>query len=498
MRNSELQNSAAPDPAQRASVAQACALLSTWTGIELRGSAPRRVGEFLSMRAEHLGYASTMDYVAFLKTQVPTAPEPQQLTNLVTNGLTCFWRDTPQLNALGTVFAELGRARARAGDPRPINVWCAGCSTGEEAYTVAMIGVDQGVGIHVLGTDINTESLNHAHCGVYGDWSLRRTDPQHHNRYFERVADGQWAITQSLSERVEFRRHNILSPAPLPPDGAKWDVILCRNVLIYFSERAMQTVMRLFAERIEADGYLLLGSSEQLHTGSLAEELVPFRAARQGGGFVYRLRRTPPGSTVGFSLSKPSATQTPQLHTPAIGTRFPDPYSGAFTPPHSSSLEEVTSDVGFQPSSQEAAEHLLESAIEHLAQGRMEAALACCEASASYDPFVPENYCLMGYMLGREGAFSQALATYRKALFLEPFNWVAALESGRIYMRIQDPTRARRAFRQALEGLRSGQPLSAGMARLGAAMSHAMTDASSAERFAERSMEQLRGSKFLD
>lgn len=486
MTDSQPQNSAAFDASKRASVTQACALLSTWTGMELRGSAPRRVGEFLSMRAEQLGYASTMDYVAFLKTQSPTSEEPQQLTNLVTNGLTCFWRDTPQLNALGTVFAELGKARAEAGSQQPINVWCAGCSTGEEAYTVAMIGVDQGVPIHVLGTDINSESLNHAHRGVYGDWSLRRTDPVHHARYFEQTADGQWAITQSLSEHVEFKLHNILSLAPFPPGGGKWDVILCRNVLIYFSDGAMQTVLRLFAERINPDGYLLLGSSEQLHTGNLAEELVPFRAARQGGGFVYRLRVTPPGSTVGFALRKPEPTQPLALKLPAAA------------PSYLSSLEEVTSDIGFQPSSQAAAEHLLENAIGHLEKGRMEAALACCEASASYDPFVPENYCLMAYMLGQEGAFSQALATYRKTLFLEPFNWVAALESARIYMRIQDPTRARRALRQALEGLHSGQPLSPGMVRLAGAMSHAMTDPQSAEAFATQYIKRLRGNKFLD
>ncbi|AWV91268.1 CheR family methyltransferase [Bradymonas sediminis] len=477
---------AASEAPQCPSVLQACSLLSTWTGMELRGSAPRRVEEFLSIRAEHLGYASTLDYVAFLKTQSPTDEEPQQLTNLVTNGLTCFWRDTPQLNALGTVFANLGKARAEAGDHRPITVWCAGCSTGEEAYTVAMIGVDNGVPIQVLGTDINTESLEHAHRGVYGDWSLRRTSPLHHTRYFEHTADGQWAITQSLSDLVEFRRHNILSPPPLPRGGGKWDVILCRNVLIYFSETAIQTVLRLFSEGLNPEGYLLLGSSEQLHTGDMAKELVPFRAARQGGGFVYRLSVTPPGRTVGFALRPPESSPVPKLKSPAM------------PPKYSTSLEEVTSDIGIQHSSQEAAELLLENAIDHLVDGRMEASLACCEASASYDPFVPETYCLMAYMLGLEGACSQALATYRKTLFLDPMNWVAALESARIYLRIQDPIRAKRALRQALEGLRSEPHLSAGMTRLNRALTQAMTDPESAEAFSKQYLERLRGNKFLD
>jgi chemotaxis protein methyltransferase CheR len=477
----------APAPGE-APMARACALLSGWTGLELRGSAPRRVEEFLTMRAEQLGYPSKVAYVDFLATQEPTDPEPQELTNLVTNGLTCFWRDTPQLNALGTVFKKLRDSRVADGQPRtqPINVWCAGCSTGEEAYTVAMIGADQDVPVHVLGSDINTESLRHAHEAVYGEWSLRRTDQAHRERYFNPVAGGRWAISEELSESVEFERHNILSPAPIPPGGGKWDVILCRNVLIYFSDEAMKTVLRLFSDAVDADGYLLLGSSEQLHTGNLAESLVPFRAARQGGGFVYRLRATPPGHTVGFSLRQLQRDPDPIPVPPTLDLNYRP------------TLEEETSDISFDTTSHEAAGNLLQTAIDHLANQRLEAALACCEATASYDPFVPENYCLMAYMLSREGAYPQALATYRKALFLEPFNWIAAVESARIYMRLQDATRARRSIRQALEGLRTGRQLSRGMRRLAGAMSHAITDRADAEAFCLQYAERLRGDKFLD
>ncbi|MFW6058118.1 MAG: CheR family methyltransferase, partial [Persicimonas sp.] len=272
-----------PFQASRLPVAQACALLSEWTGLELRGTAPRRVDEFLRTRATQLGYVSKDAYVQHLHGLDPRDEESQRLINLVTNGLTAFWRDLPQLDALKTVFDKLADSRSQA---RPINVWCAGCSSGEEAYTVAMIAAEQDVPVHVLGSDLNTESLGHAREGVYGEWSLRRTDPARRERFFTPTDDGRLRIAQELQKSVDFVHHNILEAPPEPPTGEQWDVIMCRNVLIYFSTEAIKQVLRHFSESIHNDGYLLLGSSEQLHTGNIPKALVPFRAARQGGGFV--------------------------------------------------------------------------------------------------------------------------------------------------------------------------------------------------------------------
>ncbi|QDG51471.1 hypothetical protein FIV42_12160 [Persicimonas caeni] len=482
-------------------VGEACGLLSSWTGLELRGTAPRRVAEFLRTRAEQLGYASMDEYVDYLSALAPTAEESQQLINLVTNGLTCFWRDKPQLHALETVFGKLSRARGSSetsAPMEPIKVWCAGCSTGEEAYTVAMIAEEHGVPVQVLGSDLNTESLRHARQGTYGEWSLRRTDDAHRQRYFERTGEGRYQISETLRRSVRFEHHNILSPPPTPggsssKDGSpgsqqdtKWDVVMCRNVLIYFSDEAMTKVLGHFADSMHQDGYLLLGSSEQLHTGGIPEALVPFRAARQGGGFVYRLRATPPGRTVAFPPRKPEPEPEPEPSLPTIEFNYPG------------SLEEDTTEITSDVTTQEAAHELLEMAVAHLDAGRKEAALACCEATASYDPFVPENYCLMAYMLAQEGATAQALETYRKVLFLDPFNWIAAVESARLQMRRGDARQAKRLLRQASEGLNSGRRLSRGTREVAEAMERALTDRDAALEFCEQYLERLRGEKFVD
>ncbi|MFW5968298.1 MAG: CheR family methyltransferase, partial [Persicimonas sp.] len=150
------------ESATNSAVSRASALLSEWTGLELRGATPRRVDEFLKTRAQQLGYDSKSAYVDHLQSLEPDDPESQRLINLVTNGLTAFWRDKPQLDALATVLDKLREGRS---NDQPVNVWCAGCSSGEEAYTVAMIADRHDVPTYVLGSDLNTEALASARRG---------------------------------------------------------------------------------------------------------------------------------------------------------------------------------------------------------------------------------------------------------------------------------------------------------------------------------------------
>jgi chemotaxis protein methyltransferase CheR len=460
-------------------VGVACDLLTEWTGIELKGSAPRRVDEFLRSRASQLGYPNKQEYLSHLGELDRSDPEPQRLINLVTNGLTMFWRDEPQLNAFASVVDEMSADMSSA---RPLQVWCAGCSTGEEAYTVAMIGEEHGVDVEVLGTDINTDYLRHARDADYDEWSLRRLSDQRRNRYFERGRGNDFKVVERLRNRVVFRRHNITMPAPRPRIGESWDVILCRNVLIYFAPVAFRRVLRSFGEALQENGYLLLGSSEQLLDDERAPDPMPFRAAQHGGGFVYRLASTPPGRTVHFGR-----------HFSELGEESSGDVEDELVPPpalsmSSDGLDEVTSDVGQSA----VVEHLFERALEHYSEQHIEAALASCEAATSYDPFVPETYCLMGFILARAGAHTQALDTYRKALFLDPFNWVAAIESARLYLDEGDANRARRALRQAKEGLDERPAPSAEMNKVLRTIDGSVTDHDSALALANEWLQRLR------
>ncbi len=404
-------------------------IISNLTGFDLHGTSPSRTLEFVRRRAESLNFPSAAMYLDELKNAAPSDPEPQRLINLITNGQTCFWRDEPQLEAYRAALREV----QQRGLKRPIRVWCAGCSTGDEAYTAAMIADEEGVEVQVLGTDINTEVLAHAALGRYDSWSLRRLDPARREAYFEQVAEGQWDISERLFQVVEFEQHNILKRAPDFPE--LWDVIMCRNVLIYFSSTARRLASENFAVGLDGDGYLILGSSEQLE-----DDWHLWRASRQADGFVYRHAQKDAGTTM-----------------PIVLPDFDDDFDTAFDDVPST-VEEDTVDFF----DLDAIQELLERAQTHRKRNELDMALACYEAAAGYDPFVPETYVLTGSLLEEQIAPIRAMEAYRKALFLEPFYWFAAFRLAKLHEQNNERGRAIQAYNQALEGLNHGKVLASG------------------------------------
>ncbi|MEZ4459405.1 MAG: CheR family methyltransferase [bacterium] len=393
-------------------VQQACELISKWSAFDLRSMAPRRIRDFVVRRSAALGYPSPSSYLAELAEASPSDPEPQRLINLVTNGLTHFWRDEPQLDALRYSLSEVS-TRVKG---RPVRVWCVGCSTGEEAYTVAMVARELQVAVKVLGTDINTEGLSHAALGRYSQWSLRKLEDRRRNQHF-RQHENQWEVSDVLMRSVEFRRHNVVERPPDTP--LTWDVVICRNVLIYLHEAAKERVAENFAIALDQDGYLILGSSEQLMGG---EEL--FRASKKEGGFVYRHLDKAPGTTQPLILDLEEES-IPVLIAEGLAK-----------------TQEIEDDA--------AVVHLVSSGLGQLATNP-ESALACFEAAACYDPFVLETYIHIARALAE--APERATEALQKALFLDPYQWYAAYEAGRIYEACGERRRAKIAYAQALEGI---------------------------------------------
>ena len=172
-------------------------------------------------------------------------------------GETSFFRHPEQLAAV--------RELQLAGVPRdrPLSIWSAGCATGEEPYTLAMELVDAGragLGDRILATDVSSRALAVAGEARYGEWSLRHLDPELRRRHFESHPP-QVRVRDPIREMVEFRRHNLVrDPAP----GSAFDLILCRNVLIYFRDETVARVISELSERLRPGGVLLVGVSESL------------------------------------------------------------------------------------------------------------------------------------------------------------------------------------------------------------------------------------------
>lgn len=411
-------------------VAMISELMERWTGFALVETTPIRVLETFERRAEALGYTSTYEYLQGLRSQPLESLEVQRIINVITNGLTAFWRDEPQLSALRFILSHLATHKTTG---EKITIWCAGVSTGEEAYTAAMIADEVGVDVQILGTDINTDFLATASAGIFSTWSLRRLSPKRRETYLQPLEDDRWRASHPAFESIAFRHHNLLSPPPHSQSFfGLWDIIMCRNVLIYFTPASTNQALRHMADSLSPEGYLLLGSSEQIHTEKLGPKAPQLRPIRQGGGFLYR-PSTETGKTIQPGRWEEELPQpVPQL-----------------TSPSDLGLEETTSDAG----ESHTVATLLRQAWSHYRDGSLELALACLEASLGYDPFQVESHCLMGSMLSSLGAEQEALSAFQKALFLDPHHWFASFRVATLQKSRGDAEEARIAYRRTLKSL---------------------------------------------
>jgi chemotaxis protein methyltransferase CheR len=205
--------------------------------------------------------------------------DPEAIAALVEHtlvGETAFWRHPAELAALG------GRLAAT---PGPLSIWCAGCATGEEAYSVAMALLESGRtgrGDHVLGTDVSERALARARAGVYPPRALRKLPPDLATRWLE-GAGGERRVGAEARAAVSFARHNLAAGAA--PAGAPFDAVLCRNVLIYFTPARAVAALHRLLEALRPGGLLVLGPVElQLAAG------MPLDWIEGGGATLLRRR----------------------------------------------------------------------------------------------------------------------------------------------------------------------------------------------------------------
>jgi chemotaxis protein methyltransferase CheR len=213
------------------------------------------------------------------------AAERQHLIDVVTIQETHFFRNPPQIRALRQhVLPELVR-RAVTSD-RPMTIWSAGCSTGEEPYSVAMMirelmPMATRDHVRILGTDVSASALAQAATAQYGRRAVQMAEPVDLARWFSVDGDS-YRVRDDVRSLVEFRLHNLITEAP-PFEPGEVDLLLCRNVTIYFNRDSTKALMDRFHTSLSDGGYLFLGHSETLWQMSDAFTLVPL-----GDAFVYR------------------------------------------------------------------------------------------------------------------------------------------------------------------------------------------------------------------
>jgi chemotaxis protein methyltransferase CheR len=258
-------------------------LIQTRFGLLFDGVRREILHSRLRPRLRELRLQSLREYYLHLRFHPDREEELSRLASLITNNETYFFRETQQFDMLIRHVLPPLKPRLRE---RPLKILCAGCSSGEEAYSLVI--AFQNAGLEMAGItweidahDVNPERIARGRQAVYDQGSLRACDPETRRRYFTLLA-GRYQLKDRHRAGVRFFETNLVAPDRTLRLGM-FDVILCRNMLIYFAQSAFDSIIDLFAQSLRPGGYLMLGHSE-----SLLDRNTPFVPVLLEGGVVYR------------------------------------------------------------------------------------------------------------------------------------------------------------------------------------------------------------------
>lgn len=232
------------------------------SGIVLGEQKKELVYSRIARRIRALNLSSFADYCQYLEQNKTT--EVSNFINSITTNLTSFFRENHHFEFLENT--ALDEIRQKHLSDRIIRIWSAGCSTGMEPYSIAMTCLNHmnmaGLDFKILATDLDSEVLAKAKAGIYSMDDVGNIQDKF-KKYFEVSKDGQNArMKEQVKEIIQFNRLNLLGDWPM---RHKFDVIFCRNVVIYFNKETQKELFSRYAEMLHAGGYLIIGHSESLH-----------------------------------------------------------------------------------------------------------------------------------------------------------------------------------------------------------------------------------------
>jgi chemotaxis protein methyltransferase CheR len=243
------------------------------TGQQLAGSRRWRIETALKGLMDENGFSNLEQLVAGLAAGTRPALAGA-VTEALLNNETFFFRDRLPFDLL--LKGALRRIEQARRVERRLSIWCAGCSTGQEAYSLAMSFAEDGrrwAGwtIDILATDISGSAIEQARSGLYSQFEVQRgLSVMQMLRWFEEVEGKQWRIVPDLRRAVRFQRHSLLDP---PPARGHFDVILCRNVLLYFPPATSRAALARMAEASAPGAALMLGAGETVM--NLSDDFIP-------------------------------------------------------------------------------------------------------------------------------------------------------------------------------------------------------------------------------
>lgn len=376
-------------------------------------------------------------------------------------GETYFFREKPSLETLGAqVLPQLLQARS---PERRLRVWSAGCSTGEEAYTIAimldrLIPDLQAWNITILATDFNPKVLRKAMQGVYGEWSFRDVPSWLRERYFTMGKDGHFEILPRIRKMVTFSYLNFADDVypSLSNNTGAMDIIFCRNVLMYFTAQRAKQVIGNFYRALVDGGWLIVSPAEASNA-----LFSPFAPVEFPGAVLYR--------KTADARSQPLVAGYPVLPLFEAAEAMSSMPPGALAEPASAILPEPPGDANpagnlstAQAGQAKARtnERVLPSrmARDCANQGRLGEALKWCEQAIAADKLDPAHHYLLAAILREQGRHDSAIQALMRALYLDPDFVLAHFALGNLHQSLGRNRHAQRHFENVLLLLREHPP----------------------------------------
>lgn len=409
------------------------------------------------------GYAQAQAYSHWLLAAPLTRVQIEMLASHLTVGETYFFREKRSLDILEQqILPEL--IRARAPSEKHLRIWSAGCCSGEEPYSIAML-LDRLIpdleqwNVTILATDINPQFLRKAAQGVYGAWSFRETPGWLKERYFTKRQDGRFEIQPRIRRMVTFSYLNLADddyPSPVNSTNAV-DLILCRNVLMYFAQETTRKVVDKLQRSLVDGGWLITSPAETSTVLFSAFTTVEFP-----GAFLYRKM---------VACGPPAVAVRPQSSwygddaaaAPAPAALAPG-RPAAFSLVRPAVAPEVLHQADGLRATQTEAAHSREHAARDTPQrqaracadeGRLAEAVEWCDQAIAADKLNPAHYYLLAAICQEQGQSETAERSLGRALYLAPDFALAHFALGNLCLSGARQREARRHFGNALTLLRA-------------------------------------------
>ena len=403
---------------------------------------------------------SVAAYFTFLQNSPESRQEFKKLVALLTIGETSFFRFDPHFAALiEKVIPELIKYHQES---RRLRIWSAGCSTGEEAYSLAITLLHHfpqlvDWDITILGTDISQQSLAAARQGHYQDRTLRNVTPKLLTEWFVK-ADSGWTVAERLRALTRFSFLNLQSETyPNPKNGTtECDLIFCRNVMIYFRLETVRAVVSRLRRALRPGGYLFLGHAETLGAGFL-----DFVRCQHHGGTYYRAgdQTTEGNATQVFpkqdeNINKPQFILFKKVNDnsllPPSVRQDEKEKSGIFlaNKVNNKTVSQKDTPIATPPTA--TASLLLDQGFSLADQGRLDEALTLCQQVLRADDLSPRGYFLRGLIRDQQGQGELAAEDFQRVILLDLKAVMAHYHLANVYRRIGRKSEALRSLQTAL------------------------------------------------